>query len=74
MLTGAPVLRQTFVGLGISSLVAIQFAPGSLVRDTLSFISFKSGLHLFWGMTTVLQLAQVERTIGSGILLSEPVL
>jgi len=70
MLTGAPIIRHTFVGLGVVSLVVIQFSPGTFIRQSLGLLAMTSGIHLFWGVTAALQLAQVERHIGSGIVLS----
>ena len=36
----------------------------------MSLLALSSGIHLFWGVTAALQLAQVERHIGSGIILT----
>jgi len=68
MLNGAPVTRNLLIGLGVSTLVAIQFKNGSFLRKILGNFTFSSGNHLFEGAIGLYQMSQVERIIGSSIL------
>ena len=46
MLNGAPVTRNLLIGLGVSTLVAIQFKNGTFLRKILGNFTFSSGNHL----------------------------
>merc|ERR1711953_1496713 len=68
MLNGAPVTRNLLIGLGVSTLAAIQFKNGTFLRKILGNFTFLSGNHLFEGAIGLYQMSQVERIIGSSIL------
>jgi|ERR1711962_212831 len=68
MLNGAPVTRNLLIGIGVTTLVVIQFKNGSLFRKILGNFTFSSGNHLFEGAIGLYQMSQVERIIGSSIL------
>lgn len=70
MLNGCPVIRNLSIGLGIGSLIALQFKMTGSVKNLIQNYLFTNANHLVEGLILLCQMSSVERLIGSSVLLT----